>query len=64
MAPLTVEPEQARERVLGSCLLDTHVLLFLMLYRAEKGKQTGLPGVEGLGLNEELTSPSSSDLTC
>lgn len=45
--PLAAEPEQAQERVLGSCILDTNVPLLLTLHRDVKGKQPGLLGWEG-----------------
>lgn len=61
---LTVEPEQARGRGLGSSVLDTGVPWFFTLHRAAKREQTGFPGVEGTwalpGLTEDLTHSSLS----
>lgn len=61
--PLTAAPDQAQERVLGSCILDTDMPSLLTLHRGVKGEQTGLPGAEGPRALPDLTEePASSSL--
>lgn len=58
--PLAAEPEQAQERVSGSCVLDADVPLLLTPHRDVKDEQPGLLGREGSWVLSGLRNPHLS----